>query len=171
MNYVLLKSCLNWRYTIYSSVTTKCLLAVDHLCVWFCFCQKWQDIIKEVKFLGQLRHPNTIEYKGCYLKDNTAWVSGSFCTSACVPLQNAVASVEPFVFVVFLFIVSSFAFHCQFLSNHISCSHPSVIILQQTKGKLSLLVCWMMKHVIDSAEAAFCFSWWWSTAWALHQIY
>lgn len=38
--------------------------------------QKWQDIIKEVKFLGQLRHPNTIEYKGCYLKDNTAWVSG-----------------------------------------------------------------------------------------------
>uniref|UniRef100_A0A8C5DNL2 Serine/threonine-protein kinase TAO3 n=1 Tax=Gouania willdenowi TaxID=441366 RepID=A0A8C5DNL2_GOUWI len=40
--------------------------------------EKWQDIIKEVKFLGQLRHPNTIEYKGCYLKDNTAWVSASF---------------------------------------------------------------------------------------------
>uniref|UniRef100_A0A8C6MA01 Serine/threonine-protein kinase TAO3 n=1 Tax=Nothobranchius furzeri TaxID=105023 RepID=A0A8C6MA01_NOTFU len=39
--------------------------------------EKWQDIIKEVKFLGQLRHPNTIEYKGCYLKDNTAWVSGT----------------------------------------------------------------------------------------------
>uniref|UniRef100_A0A3P8VF23 non-specific serine/threonine protein kinase n=1 Tax=Cynoglossus semilaevis TaxID=244447 RepID=A0A3P8VF23_CYNSE len=38
--------------------------------------EKWQDIIKEVKFLVQLRHPNTIEYKGCYLKDNTAWVSG-----------------------------------------------------------------------------------------------
>uniref|UniRef100_A0A671Q832 Serine/threonine-protein kinase TAO3 n=1 Tax=Sinocyclocheilus anshuiensis TaxID=1608454 RepID=A0A671Q832_9TELE len=35
--------------------------------------EKWQDIIKEVKFLEQLRHPNTIEYKGCYLKDNTAW--------------------------------------------------------------------------------------------------
>uniref|UniRef100_A0A8K9XWT8 Serine/threonine-protein kinase TAO3 n=1 Tax=Oncorhynchus mykiss TaxID=8022 RepID=A0A8K9XWT8_ONCMY len=33
--------------------------------------QKWQDIIKEVKFLEQLHHPNTIEYKGCYLKDNT----------------------------------------------------------------------------------------------------
>uniref|UniRef100_A0A3Q0QWN2 Serine/threonine-protein kinase TAO3 n=1 Tax=Amphilophus citrinellus TaxID=61819 RepID=A0A3Q0QWN2_AMPCI len=39
--------------------------------------EKWQDIIKEVKFLGQLRHPNTIEYKGCYLKDNTAWVCRS----------------------------------------------------------------------------------------------
>lgn len=44
--------------------------------------QKWQDIIKEVKFLGQLRHPNTIEYKGCYLKDNTAWVCRSFSTSS-----------------------------------------------------------------------------------------
>lgn len=58
----------------------KCKLAVDYPCVWICFCQKWQDIIKEVKFLGQLRHPNTIEYKGCYLKDNTAWVSGRFST-------------------------------------------------------------------------------------------
>lgn len=47
----------------------------------FVFWQKWQDIIKEVKFLGQLRHPNTIEYKGCYLKDNTAWVSESLSTS------------------------------------------------------------------------------------------
>uniref|UniRef100_A0A3P8QZZ7 Serine/threonine-protein kinase TAO3 n=1 Tax=Astatotilapia calliptera TaxID=8154 RepID=A0A3P8QZZ7_ASTCA len=44
--------------------------------------EKWQDIIKEVKFLGQLRHPNTIEYKGCYLKDNTAWVCRSFSTSS-----------------------------------------------------------------------------------------
>uniref|UniRef100_A0A8D0DF41 Serine/threonine-protein kinase TAO3 n=1 Tax=Sander lucioperca TaxID=283035 RepID=A0A8D0DF41_SANLU len=47
--------------------------------------EKWQDIIKEVKFLGQLRHPNTIEYKGCYLKENTAWVSGSLSTSPFVP--------------------------------------------------------------------------------------
>uniref|UniRef100_A0A6Q2X6Q9 Serine/threonine-protein kinase TAO3 n=1 Tax=Esox lucius TaxID=8010 RepID=A0A6Q2X6Q9_ESOLU len=41
--------------------------------------QKWQDIIKEVKFLEQLRHPNTIEYKGCYLKDNTAWLVMEYC--------------------------------------------------------------------------------------------
>ncbi|CAB1320170.1 unnamed protein product, partial [Coregonus sp. 'balchen'] len=40
---------------------------------------KWQDIIKEVKFLEQLRHPNTIEYKGCYLKDNTAWLVMEYC--------------------------------------------------------------------------------------------
>ncbi|KAF3820717.1 hypothetical protein GH733_005262, partial [Mirounga leonina] len=25
--------------------------------------EKWQDILKEVKFLRQLKHPNTIEYK------------------------------------------------------------------------------------------------------------
>ncbi|TWW53967.1 Serine/threonine-protein kinase TAO2, partial [Takifugu flavidus] len=36
--------------------------------------EKWQDIIKEVKFLQKLRHPNTIEYRGCYLKEHTAWV-------------------------------------------------------------------------------------------------
>uniref|UniRef100_A0A3B3YQ80 Serine/threonine-protein kinase TAO3 n=1 Tax=Poecilia mexicana TaxID=48701 RepID=A0A3B3YQ80_9TELE len=56
--------------------------------------EKWQDIIKEVKFLGQLRHPNTIEYKGCYLKDNTAWVylfNFNFCIFSEVhkkPLQE-----------------------------------------------------------------------------------
>uniref|UniRef100_A0A8C7WZE4 non-specific serine/threonine protein kinase n=1 Tax=Oryzias sinensis TaxID=183150 RepID=A0A8C7WZE4_9TELE len=32
--------------------------------------EKWQDIIKEVKFLQKLRHPNTVEYHGCYLRDN-----------------------------------------------------------------------------------------------------
>lgn len=36
--------------------------------------QKWQDIIKEVKFLQKLRHPNTVEYRGCYLREHTAWV-------------------------------------------------------------------------------------------------
>lgn len=36
--------------------------------------QKWQDIIKEVKFLQRIRHPNSIEYKGCYLREHTAWV-------------------------------------------------------------------------------------------------
>ena len=37
--------------------------------------EKWQDILKEIRFLRQLTHPNTIEYKGCYIKDNTAWVN------------------------------------------------------------------------------------------------
>ncbi|XP_013085302.1 serine/threonine-protein kinase TAO1-like isoform X2 [Biomphalaria glabrata] len=40
---------------------------------------KWQDIIKEVKFLRQLKHKNTIEYKGCYLKEHTAWLVMEYC--------------------------------------------------------------------------------------------
>uniref|UniRef100_A0A452S2A5 non-specific serine/threonine protein kinase n=1 Tax=Ursus americanus TaxID=9643 RepID=A0A452S2A5_URSAM len=36
--------------------------------------EKWQDIIKEVKFLQRIKHPNSIEYKGCYLREHTAWV-------------------------------------------------------------------------------------------------
>ncbi|XP_068418926.1 serine/threonine-protein kinase TAO3 [Eschrichtius robustus] len=41
--------------------------------------EKWQDILKEVKFLQQLKHPNTIEYKGCYLKEHTAWLVMEYC--------------------------------------------------------------------------------------------
>lgn len=41
--------------------------------------EKWQDILKEVKFLRQLKHPNTIEYKGCYLKEHTAWLVMEYC--------------------------------------------------------------------------------------------
>ncbi|XP_076256599.1 serine/threonine-protein kinase Tao isoform X2 [Rhynchophorus ferrugineus] len=41
--------------------------------------EKWQDIIKEIRFLKQLKHPNTIEYKGCYLKESTAWLVMEYC--------------------------------------------------------------------------------------------
>ncbi|CAG07603.1 unnamed protein product [Tetraodon nigroviridis] len=41
--------------------------------------QKWQDIIKEVKFLQKLRHPNTVEYRGCYLREHTAWLVMEYC--------------------------------------------------------------------------------------------
>ncbi|XP_064613495.1 serine/threonine-protein kinase TAO1-like isoform X2 [Liolophura sinensis] len=41
--------------------------------------EKWQDIIKEVKFLRELKHKNTIDYKGCYLKDHTAWLVMEYC--------------------------------------------------------------------------------------------
>ncbi|XP_076434862.1 serine/threonine-protein kinase TAO3-like isoform X1 [Babylonia areolata] len=40
---------------------------------------KWQDIIKEVRFLGQLKHRHTIEYKGCYIKEHTAWLVMEYC--------------------------------------------------------------------------------------------
>lgn len=31
------------------------------------------------RFLKQLKHPNTIEYKGCYLKESTAWLVMEYC--------------------------------------------------------------------------------------------
>uniref|UniRef100_A0AAR2ILZ0 Serine/threonine-protein kinase TAO2 n=1 Tax=Pygocentrus nattereri TaxID=42514 RepID=A0AAR2ILZ0_PYGNA len=41
--------------------------------------EKWQDIIKEVKFLQRIKHPNSIEYKGCYLREHTAWLVMEYC--------------------------------------------------------------------------------------------
>ncbi|XP_003385862.1 PREDICTED: serine/threonine-protein kinase TAO3-like [Amphimedon queenslandica] len=41
--------------------------------------EKWQDIVKEVKFLKQCQHENTIGFKGCYLKDSTCWVVMEYC--------------------------------------------------------------------------------------------
>ena len=37
--------------------------------------EKWQDILKEIRFLRKLKHPNCINYHGCYLKEHTVWVS------------------------------------------------------------------------------------------------
>lgn len=34
------------------------------------------------RFLKQLNHPNTIEYKGCYLRDNTAWLVMEYCVGS-----------------------------------------------------------------------------------------
>ena len=45
--------------------------------------EKWQDILKEIRFLRQLRHPNTIEYKGCDLREHTAWVSMVLHKNSC----------------------------------------------------------------------------------------
>ncbi|XP_028321372.1 serine/threonine-protein kinase TAO1 isoform X2 [Gouania willdenowi] len=41
--------------------------------------EKWHDIIKEVKFLRRIQHPNSIEYKGCYLREHTAWLVMEYC--------------------------------------------------------------------------------------------
>ena len=40
--------------------------------------EKWQDILKEIRFLTRLTHPNCIKYHGCYLKEQTVWVSASY---------------------------------------------------------------------------------------------
>lgn len=41
--------------------------------------EKWQEILKELKFLRTLNHPNTVEYKTCYLKEHTAWFVMEYC--------------------------------------------------------------------------------------------
>lgn len=41
--------------------------------------EKWQDILKEIRFLRNLNHPNTVEYKGCYIRDSTAWLVMEYC--------------------------------------------------------------------------------------------
>uniref|UniRef100_A0A671K418 non-specific serine/threonine protein kinase n=1 Tax=Sinocyclocheilus anshuiensis TaxID=1608454 RepID=A0A671K418_9TELE len=48
--------------------------------------EKWQDIIKEVKFLQRIQHPNSIEYKGCYLLKNIHLYR--FCLVHKKPLQE-----------------------------------------------------------------------------------
>jgi thousand and one amino acid protein kinase len=42
---------------------------------------KWQDIVREVKFLQLIKHPNCVEYKSCYLRerDHTAWLVMEYC--------------------------------------------------------------------------------------------
>ena len=32
-----------------------------------------------MKFLKTVKHRNTIDYKGCYLKENTAWLVMEYC--------------------------------------------------------------------------------------------
>lgn len=41
--------------------------------------EKWQDITRELIVLSHLNHRNTIQFKGCYLKDNTAWLVMEYC--------------------------------------------------------------------------------------------
>jgi len=58
--------------------------------------EKWQDIIREVQFLTRVNHPNIVEYKGCYLKDHTAWMAMEYCIGSAsdlievhkIPLQE-----------------------------------------------------------------------------------
>lgn len=41
--------------------------------------EKWQDILKEIRFLTRLKHPNCVKYHGCYLKEQTVWLVMEYC--------------------------------------------------------------------------------------------
>ncbi|XP_015769344.1 PREDICTED: serine/threonine-protein kinase TAO1-like [Acropora digitifera] len=44
--------------------------------------EKWSDIVKEIKFLKHCSHKNTISYKGCHLKEHTAWLVMEYCVGS-----------------------------------------------------------------------------------------
>ncbi|CAL8136585.1 unnamed protein product [Orchesella dallaii] len=41
--------------------------------------EKWKSILREFYFLRNVSHPNTIECKGCYLKEHTTWLVMEYC--------------------------------------------------------------------------------------------
>lgn len=43
---------------------------------------KWNDILKEVRFFRQLSHPNCVSFRHCFLKDSTAWLSMEYCVGS-----------------------------------------------------------------------------------------
>ncbi|XP_073085244.1 serine/threonine-protein kinase TAO1-like isoform X3 [Manis javanica] len=44
--------------------------------------ERWQGIIKEVRLLRTLKHPNIVEYKGCYLREHRAWLVMEYCSGS-----------------------------------------------------------------------------------------
>ncbi|KAI5170136.1 Serine/Threonine-Protein Kinase Tao1 [Manis pentadactyla] len=48
--------------------------------------ERWQGIIKEVRCLRTLKHPNIVEYKGCYLREHRAWLVMEYCSGSVVDL-------------------------------------------------------------------------------------
>uniref|UniRef100_A0A5S6QQ87 non-specific serine/threonine protein kinase n=1 Tax=Trichuris muris TaxID=70415 RepID=A0A5S6QQ87_TRIMR len=44
--------------------------------------EKWCDIVKEVRFLKQLRHKNVVEFKSCFNKDHTCWLAMEYCVGS-----------------------------------------------------------------------------------------
>lgn len=99
--------------------------------------------------MGQLRHPNTIEYKGCYLKDNTAWVSGSVSTSPFVPLFVSVFPHGLF----YLFSSRPLCLNSLPRCLRLVAIGPSVTPLLWSTDYLSTY------FRSDSAVTVFCFSW------------
>ncbi|XP_065190447.1 serine/threonine-protein kinase TAO3-like [Sycon ciliatum] len=41
--------------------------------------EKWQDIVKEVKFLRECAHDHIVLYKGCFIKECHAWLVMEYC--------------------------------------------------------------------------------------------
>ncbi|VDO94828.1 unnamed protein product [Soboliphyme baturini] len=57
--------------------------------------EKWQDIVREVKFLHQLRHRNIVEFKVCYLKEQTCWLVMEYCVGSAADIIEDILQSNP----------------------------------------------------------------------------
>jgi len=48
--------------------------------------EKWQDILKEIRFLRGLVHENAVGYRGCYLAEHTVWLVMEYCLGSAADL-------------------------------------------------------------------------------------
>ncbi|KAL3091356.1 hypothetical protein niasHS_007149 [Heterodera schachtii] len=44
--------------------------------------EKWNDIIREVRFLKSVRHPNIVCYKASFLKEHSCWLVMEYCVGS-----------------------------------------------------------------------------------------
>lgn len=49
------------------------------------------------RFLKQLEHPNTIEYKGCYKREHTAWLVMEYCVGSASDIIEVSKSCNLFI--------------------------------------------------------------------------
>ncbi|KJH45873.1 kinase domain protein [Dictyocaulus viviparus] len=50
--------------------------------------EKWADILKEVAFLNKIKHPHIVEYKACFLKDQTCWLVMEYCIGSAADIVD-----------------------------------------------------------------------------------
>ncbi|KAK6060157.1 kinase domain protein [Cooperia oncophora] len=50
--------------------------------------EKWADILKEVSFLNKIKHPHIVEYKACFLKDQTCWLVMEYCIGSAADIVD-----------------------------------------------------------------------------------
>ncbi|VDM58812.1 unnamed protein product [Angiostrongylus costaricensis] len=52
--------------------------------------EKWTDILKEVAvaFLNKVKHPHIVEYKACFLKEQTCWLIMEYCIGSAADIVD-----------------------------------------------------------------------------------
>nr|CDJ80577.1 Serine threonine protein kinase-related domain containing protein [Haemonchus contortus] len=57
--------------------------------------EKWADILKEVAFLNKIKHPHIVEYKACFLKDQTCWLVMEYCIGSAADIVDVLRQGLP----------------------------------------------------------------------------